>query len=226
MQGEAWVKKKAMKIKKSANQRGFTIIELMIALTVLSTLLLMSTVILIQIGALYMKGVNSANLQNASRTILADVSSSLQFTGNDISYGTPQNYPGGLTVNAVCIGSTRYSYVQNRELGTDFDSTLTNHVLWRDTLPNAGACSPLDISAASVDMTTKGYEMVPQHMRLVNFTISQDSTDPTVFTVTVWMAYGDTDLLGAGYTTCKGGSGQQFCGTTQLSTTVKRRITQ
>ena len=121
---------------------GFTIVELMIALSVLSVILVMTTVVLIQIGALYVKGVNAANLQNTSRIIVADVSASLQFSGNapasctvngagtscdanpptGASYTNPQSYTTGsvsVSVHAFCIGTVRYSYVLDSEQGTD-----------------------------------------------------------------------------------------------------------
>ncbi len=46
-----------MSMKSLKSTRGFTIVELMIALTVLSTILVMATVIMINIGVLYSKGV-------------------------------------------------------------------------------------------------------------------------------------------------------------------------
>ncbi|PIZ62056.1 hypothetical protein COY17_03105 [Candidatus Saccharibacteria bacterium CG_4_10_14_0_2_um_filter_52_9] len=214
-----------MKIKKLAANTGFTIVELMIALMVLSTILLMGTVILIQIGALYTKGVNGASLQNATRNALVDVSSSLQFSGDDLSMA-PDLHVAGTLINAFCIGSTRYSYVLNRELGTtDTTGTPAPHVLWRDTLPNVGTCTALDISNDSVNMATQGYEMIPEHIRLTKLAITQSPTDSDVYQIDVNMAYGDSDLFtDASSTTCKGGPGTQFCGTSQLSNSVNRRI--
>lgn len=215
-----------MKIKKLAANTGFTIVELMIALTVLSTILLMGTVILIQIGALYAKGVNGASLQNATRNVLSDVSSSLQFSGDDLSVAADLPTGNGTLVKAFCIGSTRYSYVLNRELGTsDTTGTPAPHVLWRDTLPSAGTCTALDISNDSVNMATQGYEMVPEHIRLTKLAITQSPTNSDVYQIDVNMAYGDSDLFtDPSSTICKGGPGTQFCGTSQLSNSVNRRI--
>jgi hypothetical protein len=133
----------------------------------------MSTVIMAQIGALYSKGVNAANLQNTSRTIAADVSSSLQFSSQapspctevtltcyanpiDPSDHEPRTYTSpGVTVqvNAFCIGTVRYSYVLGRELGTDsalVANAVTPHVLWRDTIRQSAACQPLDLSQVNI----------------------------------------------------------------------------
>lgn len=208
---------------------GFTIIELMIALSILATILVMSTVILIQIGALYSKGVNSANLQNTTRNIVTDVSSSLQFTANGIT--TPATNPtniNGMNVYAYCIGTTRYSYVLDRELGTDqgtTPATTTQYVLWRDTLQNpSDTCAPLALNTATPTdgVSAGGYEMMGNHMRVTNFSITETAND--VYSVSVSTAFGDSDLLNAAQTNCTGGAGEQFCATSQITTVVTQRV--
>jgi prepilin-type N-terminal cleavage/methylation domain-containing protein len=235
-----------------AKEKGFTIVELMIALSVLSVVLLLGTVVLIRIGAIYSKGVNEADLQGATRTIMTDVTSSLQFSGNDptpscvggtscVSPSTSRSVSFGgtpVTVHAVCIGTTRYSYVLNYELGNDSytgpdhnQSVDTPHVLWRDTMTGA-ACTPLDLTLDNPDNTHdgnssgNGYEMAPNHTRLTRFNVTTSASDPGLFNIDVWMAYGDSDLLDLSNSppTCNGGTGQQFCAVSTLSTSVARRL--
>lgn len=246
------------KIIASRSENGFTIIELMIALSVLSTILIMSTVILIQIGALYSKGVNAANLQNTSRGIEADVSSALQFSGNTpltcpagggsvISCEAASHTYSGVIVNSVCIGTTRYSYVLNSEMGTDTAAnpitgaaagTNTLHVLWRDTIKQNGSCQPLDLSvspviadASSSDATSGspsgGYDMVPNRMRLTRFVVKPTASTGNVYDVNVWMALGDSDLVNTdatGNSSCRSSVGSQFCSESQISSTVAGRV--
>ena len=129
-----------LKRHQARTENGFTIVELMIALTVLSTILLISTTVFIQIGRLYTKGINSADLQNAARTVVTDLSSSVQLSGSqppgcaagDTACGctpatfyvnkAPSQVDSGVTLNEVyafCVGKIRYTYVLNRELGDD-----------------------------------------------------------------------------------------------------------
>lgn len=153
-------------------EKGFTITELMVALTVLSTLLLLSTMILIQLGVIYSKGVNTSNLQNATRNTASEILSTIQFSGTvpELCNGAPQNTcytgttriastpSGNVTIYAYCVNTVRYSYVMNRALGRDTDPTVdesdqitTPHVMWRDTLRSAYLpCKPLDISKDTV----------------------------------------------------------------------------
>jgi len=231
----------------SNSQAGFTIIELMIALSVLATILVMTTVILIQINALYDKGINSAKLQNSARTLTADIQASIQFSGSDVRYPSPLPYKtfgsSSLKAYAVCVGDTRYTYVLDHELGTDTalssPGNVTLHVLWRDKLKSStAACVPLNItdpidptkvtaddsSIEGFGNTSTGYEMVPIHVRLGSFNIVP--VGASTYSVAIDMAYGDTDLLSSTTSPyqCKGTNGSQFCATSALNTVVTRRL--
>jgi prepilin-type N-terminal cleavage/methylation domain-containing protein len=248
-----------MKLTKLKSSSGFTIVELMIALTVLSVILVIGTVIMIQIGSLYSKGVNAANLQSTARNIASDVTAAIQFStqapspctitpttcfANPINAADtePRIYTtGGVTVsvNAFCIGSVRYSYVMNRELGNDPSlptNTQTPHVLWRDTVQQSAPCQPLNLSAQTIPADTssvdppgpsRGFEMVGEHMRLTRFRIQQAPSNSGVYNVDSWLAFGDSDLLtvnAGGQANCNSGRGSQFCATVQITTDVAGRV--
>lgn len=216
--------------------QGFTIVELMISLAALAIILTMGTVIITQIGALYIKGVNAANLQNASRTIMADLTGSLQFTTDKVvrcsdasqmncqaAVGPPTNLPA---IKSICVGSTRYSYILNTESGTDSATGATTpHVLWRDTIsaPTAiGSCPPIDFHHPALfpppgtpsdakTVGSGGFDMVPQHMRITKFQINNvlaNSVDKGDYAIDLWMAYGDSDLVETNL-----GSGHSICNT-------------
>ena len=239
-----------MALTKLKSNEGFTIVELLIALSVLSTILLMSSAIMIQISNIYSKGVNSANLQNTTRNINSDLGSSIQFSPSAPSpctvtpvtcYGGTAPYagtPGKLTY-AFCINKTRYSYVLNREMGDDSAKTSdkhTEHVLWRDTMTTTANCKPLDLrksNPSDSDVTSvqgSGYEMMPIHMRLTKFRVMEKSPDSGVYDVSVWLAYGDSDLMtsttidSTGHTNCLGDIGSAFCATSLIDSTVTRRL--
>jgi prepilin-type N-terminal cleavage/methylation domain-containing protein len=246
-----------MKHVKLRSEQGFTIVELMIALSVLSVLLITATLILIQIGALYSKGVNAADLQNVNRNVVSDLTGQLQFSGkvpagcvpiaNDVTCYVPSNplSPSPTTIHnntdgtdetiySYCIGKTRYSYVMNRELGTDSGTTptqVTQHVLWRDTMTSTSSCPPADIvNGTHLDdppSSGDGYEMMGSHMRLTRFNIQPLAGSNGVYTVQAWMAFGDSDLVQTqsdGTSTCSSGKGTQFCAISTISTQVTGRV--
>lgn len=230
---------------------GFTIIELMIALSILSVILVIGSTLMARIGSQYTKGVNIANLNNTNRNIVSDIAGTLQFTGETVQscandptvnpltcHTGKQTYTIGgrnASVYSFCIGRVRYSYVLDREMGTDqgLSDLKTPHVLWRDTMLNANSCTPANISADTVSASNSsgdGYDVVPTHMRLTHFRVVA-STDPLqqgVYKVEVWMAYGDSDLVQnggvAGAKNCTGGAGTAFCAISSINTTVIRRL--
>lgn len=165
---------------------------------------------------------------------MTDISASLQFNNQTFTTGTPSTteFTDGTKVYAYCIGTTRYSYVLDRELGTDqgtSPSTVTEHVLWRDTLKDpSDSCVPISNFTEAIptdnETTGEGYEMMGNHMRLTSFNISQSQTANDVYSVSIGTAFGDSDLLNSGQTNCLGGLGDQFCATSQITTVVTQRV--
>ena len=202
-----------MKQNLKSQQSGFTIIELMIATTVLSVILVMVSVIMISIGSLYFKGLNQSRVQGNVRAIVDEISQQLQYNSTP-----PLKVTVGST-SALCIGDTRYTYVENLQIIKE-----TQHVLWRDkVIPNEcnSVANPLpDLSSAAL---IDGAELIAPGSRLTKFDLDTTSS-PYEFTVGV--AYGDSDLLQlAGTdTNCMNVTGRQFCSTAFLKTTVLKRL--
>lgn len=225
---------------------GFTIIELMIATAVLATMLLLVTVVMINIGSLYYKGINQARVQDDTRNITDQVTQQLQ-----LSDQTPAAAPGPHNTQAYCIGGARYTYVIGVQLGGQAPGTATTyrHILWRDINPTPGSCfvDPGDPQTITpVDLTSNtpspgGTELISGSSRLTAFSIGGISP----FALAVGVAYGDNDLLCSpsvpgscntaaampqwadyrhGDLLCKGNRGDQFCSTAQLQTTVVQRL--
>lgn len=217
------------------NQEGFTIVELMIALSIFSVVMLISTLVMMQIGRLYTKGVNQANLQNATRNIMQDLSSGVQFSSGDNIIG-PRTDPSGVIpghIKAICIGKTRYTYVLDLKLGRDeyprsgTTPLDTAHVLWRDSMGTSGSCTPLDIRTPGrpSGSGSDGYEMMPINTRLTQFSLVPRITGG--YTAAVYSAYGDSDLVGKDSDNkpyCIGGKGSQFCAISILDTVVMPRL--
>lgn len=222
-------------------EKGFTIVELMIATAVLSTLLLIVTLIITSIGNLYYKGVNLSRIQDDARNITNQVAQDLELNNSFDSCLTAAPCAGGIgTTQAYCVGNVRYTFVIGKQLGTN--TGQSHHVLWRDTNPSpGGACGPV---GSFPNPTSNGSELMAPSSRLTKFTII--GTSP--YDVTLDIAYGDDDLLcspsvsgscqstgtmaPSGFTKgdllCKGLSktSSSFCATAGLTTTVVQRLTQ
>ncbi len=206
------------------NSKGFTIVELMIATTVLAVILLLVTVMMTNIGNLYYKGVNQSRIQDDVRNVTEEISQDLELNDQSVSSATvTRAYGGAVTMYAYCVGDTRYSYALNLQIGGG--SGQIQHVLWRDTYTKA--CTPIDLSLSQPESGsnagTDGVELIAPNSLLTAFSITANSP----YTISVGMAYGDTSLLNISgtNTTCKEGTGDDFCATASLTTTVVQRIT-
>src|SRR3954468_10979744 len=111
------------------SQKGFTIIELMIATSVVSVLLLLATVIIIGIGNLYYKGISQSRVQDNVRSIADEISQQLRFSDQLYAVDSPSG-----AIHAICIGKTRYTYTIGHQVGSDPNppNFQSPHVLWRE----------------------------------------------------------------------------------------------
>jgi len=222
--------KKPLKLR----NKGFTIIELLIATAILSTILVVVTSLMTRMGNLYFKGVNQTKTQNATRQAVNDISQRLK-----LSAGSPYFKNDGKTATGVlCVGTTRYSYVIGKKLAT------SSHVLWRDTIgasASASDCNPVNMYVAVP--SAGGVELANTNARLFLFKLSSTN----FYKLEIGLAYGDNDLLcapvnvpgscdttaampnnPADYQTdeliCKGKTGDQFCATARSETTIVQRV--
>ncbi len=220
-------------------QNGFTIVELMIAISVLSVILLMVSVGIIQISKNYYKNIIYASTQQTARAIMEDVSQSVEFgsftglgAGSIDKSGT---YGSGYVVKSLCIGPVRYSYVipyqQSATAPTSTATGVSQHVLWKDT--NATSCTPLDTGSSTPDPSpgATGSELLGDKMRLTKFSITQAPGD-NLYTISVTIMYGDNDLIdetnaNPAKWVCKSTANlfsAAFCAKSELTTVVGKRL--
>lgn len=192
----------------SRNQKGFTIIELMIATAVLSTMLVMVTVLMVNIGSLYYKGINQSRVQDDVRSISNDIIANTKLS--DKTPTGPVSVPGVAGESAYCIGTVRYFYILGVQIGNPpvGGGNVAYQVLWRDNNPVPGSCptqiDPTNPSSPQVslnspslardDARNQGKEMITSNSRLTEFSMVTTS-DSLPTAVNVGVAYGDNDLL-------------------------------
>src|SRR3990167_6447711 len=196
-------------------QTGFTIIELMIATTVFSLVLLICTFGLLQVSRVYYKGVTESRVQESLRNITDEISRAIQFSGQSV-VPTPSSpiVPGNGYV--FCIGDQHYSVVTDRQLvdGTpDVDQSQASHLLTVDALAGCNSSSPATFS---------GRELMSPNMRLAKLEIITD--DDELYKIDVRIVYGANDLLNSDHSGCENvRAGTQFCASAELNTVVQKR---
>lgn len=95
------------------NDRGFTIIELLIATVVFSVILVVILAAFVQISRLFYKGVNMSNTQDDTRRALNDIASDIQFA----SSSPPSACTGSGCPNYFCVGNHRYTFFLGAQVG-------------------------------------------------------------------------------------------------------------
>ncbi len=193
------------RIKYRKQEHGFTIIELMIATTVFSVVLLICSFAMLQIGRTYYKGITMARTQTTARSIIDEISQSIQFSGGTV-------YPTVVpTTNNACIGRVFYERTAANGLNKyTLGSDCTNSV----SLPPS---PPLPVN------------MLGNNMRLGKFEVKNVAGAPSLWSVTIRVVYGDNDVLSnptdLATTGCKdSGAGGQFCAISELSTIVQKKL--
>jgi prepilin-type N-terminal cleavage/methylation domain-containing protein len=206
-----------MKRNLKENNQGFTIVELMIATIVFGFVLLVASAGIIAIGKTYYKSITTSSTQNTARTLMDEVSRSLQFAKETVNIS---NYR--MDNGVYCFGQDRYSFNIDEETGTK---------LRYDRMPLGTSCSYVDT----------GQELLGSNMRLLDFSVSGSGENYRVVIKVAYSAGDDLltiydnsgnpnggipiDLPTAAGAECKTGiAGSNFCGVSRLETTVTRRV--
>jgi len=209
-------------MKKNRNT-GFTILEVLIATMVFTVVLMICVQVVTRIGQLYFKGVTSAQIQDLTRKMTEEFSQQIQFGS---SLPIPDTISGGdpTTPLIFCVGDNRYRAIMNRKLGDQGVTTVLQRITY------SGACSIVD--SGFVGSTELGV----RNMRILKLSIIRSTTDPYLWSLNIRLALGDSDILDYssastdspavyGSAICKSGiSGSQFCATSELSSTILRRV--
>ena len=200
-------------------QRGFTIVELMMATLVFSMILLLVTLGVLQVNRVYYKGVTEANTQAVARSIMDTVSQAIQFDGGLVTPLPTNAAPTPGTQYYFCVNNQQFIYRTGYRLVTGAPGpNQTNQAFIQRTI--AGSCTP-------PGGVITGRELLSPNMRLSNVQVSQIGTS-NLYKVEVRIIYGDDTAINNPTSTtanCKGiRAGNQFCAFSDLTTVVEKRI--
>lgn len=212
---------------KRTSQRGFTIVELMIATLVFSVVMIIITVGVISFTRSYYGGVNQSNTQRVARAVLESVSQSIQFSGSGVSSPIASTESNGRTYTGLCVGNQRYSVLrgwQQVDDGADASQNQAERVFVAD---KPGLCSGLAAQDLGSGLTSSSVDLLAPNMRVSKLQVSLVPGTSDTYRVTVRIVFGDNDLLDnptEENATCKVGKGREYCAQSELTTTVKQRI--
>lgn len=209
-------------------EKGFTITELMFAMSILAIVLIIILGSTIQITRMYNKGLTLKRVNQSGRTIGEELQRSIQ-SSDGVVFHPQQSGPGGKYKGArLCLGKT--SFIWN--IGNDFvaghgnryqDGELVTFVKVND--PDRLLCNVygwnIDIDKSkSTNLLSDGLvvqepTIFSQAGKLVNGSYTISTPDDPLNSI--------FDLSGAGKLTCKGGATDDFCALNTFNVTVYAR---
>jgi prepilin-type N-terminal cleavage/methylation domain-containing protein len=209
-----------MSMIKNPTQKGFTIVELMIATTVFSVVLLVASSGVINIGKMYYKGINSSATQEVARNLIQELTQDFELSG-----GFYRKLPQTGGYDGFCIGSHLYTYRIDQKI----NNSGTGHAL---VVRDEADCES-DSTQVPDDFiinNTQWRELLGPNMRVHLLDIVPDRVDkPQAAKISIKILSGDDDLFNNNLVSpttglCKGGIGSQFCANSELTTYAIRRI--
>lgn len=216
----------------SNNVRGFTLIELMIATSVFSVVLLIAVAGFSQIGRLFYKGVSVTQSQDVASQIGYDLTSSIEGASK---ISTLTTYKG---MQYICIGKSRYTIDTSRRVDISNSSAISSAQIGmlKDTMSSDGSCAPPCLptpsSCASGEVAwTNPVELLGDSMKLENISVTPvAAVSGDYYTLSLLLSFGADDLVN--YTTpgdtstaeCKSDQGGQFCAIGRFNASVNRGV--
>jgi prepilin-type N-terminal cleavage/methylation domain-containing protein len=204
---------------------GFTILELSIATSVFSIVLLVALASFLGIGKIFYKGVTITQTQDATQAVLNQITSDLQFATSVV----PAQDAG--SSKYICLGSVRYTYNLFKKVDLEVHDNTSNFGLLRDVLPgNSGCAAPFGTGATAFSNPT---ELLGNRMRLSKLDIipaknssGGDVTD--LWAINLTTAYGEDGYLQSGDTAtpiCNSNlNNSQFCTVVTVNNSVNRGL--
>jgi len=196
--------------KKLQGAGGFTIVELLVAISVFSIMLLITSGVMVELGRQFYKGVIRSRTQEVSRSVIEEIANNLQYSASD-----PYELPASGNVMHWCIAGRLYSYVLNQEI-----SPTTPNVLLRSPDCQNPPSEPLERNDGQV-------ELLADNMRLTDFSLRDDGK---AWYISVTVAHGDDEAFDptvapGDSVRCRPDTGNStYCAVSPLSTVVVRRL--
>jgi hypothetical protein len=211
-------------------------VEVSIASTVFSIVLLVALTSFFTIGRLFYKGVSITQTQDAITQLYQDINGNFQSAA---SISPPQTGNG---YSYYCVGNARYTYKIHNMVSLDVapdHAPNGNFGILKDILPgNSSACAvPCNDQGSTVCSPgtakfDKPIELLGQKMRIEKFNIQ--SNGASLYDISLVVAYGDDDVLEYAIpgpppdyssVACKNdSSSQQFCSVSRLNTAIYRGL--
>jgi hypothetical protein len=204
-------------------QRGFTIVELMIAISVFSVAVVLITLGVMVISRQYQQSSTRIKLETANREIHQIITQAVQFTG-----GTPIYNDSLADWDAFCVGTQRFTFAKqpNAYDAPAYDALkagLYLDTVPENTCPNPDVAGTLIGGGAGTATIADRDNLLPPGAKVVFFNYDNDSNQFSTKFVS-----SSSDLINLGtpdLISCINViAGKEFCAVVQLTSSAIRRV--
>ncbi len=206
------------------DQEGFTLVELILAMTFFGSMLLLATLLLIQTLGIYNKGITVKQMNQVGRTLIEDMmrasnsSSSIETAGNCVNV-KGATYLWNVANPAALATDTNQGYKTDFDLYTYTDGTAVNFIKVTD----GKKCNHFSSNPTNIPKSIAS-EMVGPTVRVYAMDIFGLNTQ----LVGVTMTLGTFDALespnnlieNAGNFECRSGEGGNYCAKANFETVL------
>ena len=216
------------------NKKGFTLIELMLAMGFVSALLIAIAVIVIQIGGIYNRGLTLKEVDQAGRSIVSELQRSINSSTPFEIGGIGSNFKPGAYGGRLCTG--KYSYIWNygEAIGTNnnlnvYDSGNNTQIRFIKVLDtNASYCintSKNVVASEAIEMLNVGQHNLAIHGFNITSTVNDSNTGQRIYNISFIIGTNDKAALNASASACnppsEPGSDTNYCSINEFNITVR-----
>lgn len=220
--------------KTPSDDKGFTILELLIATAISSGAILLLMFGFLSMSVTYTKGLTVAETQNTARDVLNTVSQSIEFADPATINPAYINTPSATSASGwFCANNSIFVYTLGVKVTSTTHALVENSILGDSGCPNSGITTATDY----INSNTTAQELLGPNMRLTAFNVRAGADN--TYTINIKVAYGEDAVLqgstiydenplyydiGSNQVKCNGQIGQDFCATSALQTVVESRL--
>ena len=211
---------------KSNNKKGFTIVELLIAISVFSALLIIIVYAFLYGLNTFSKAQVVSKTQEVSRSIEQNIAQSFSLTAAGSYTSIKPVTNNGITSEGFCLGQYRYSYVLDKQL-----TSSNNYGLLQDTLQGcSSSTSSVDLSGNLPTTLNTPKQLLGNNMRISNFIITPttpSNSSATGYQLVMEIDYGNNlkaGINGYNYQCPSGNISSSFCAVAKIDTIIFQRI--
>ena len=187
------------------NNKGFTLVELLLAMAFFSFIILFVTTGFIIVNRAYNKGITVKLIQDEGRGVMEELTRNLRATSSN-----------GVVLQSDCLEISGTIYYWS--VPTDSTNANSPKRLYRK---DSATCPPTSTETVLADSVS----MLDDRVGVQFMEVSNVAGSGTIYSITLILSTNETDLLeNPGVdANCSTGAGSQYCDVVSLSTVVSTR---